>query len=146
MPIPFKAKLEPEIVDVAGFQLPKYGSLTVYEQAFIFDLDIRREELLDGLTNGQADIALKEELATLMLQRVEPSWTIEQTKAYQWEVGTPDKPFKITPTVEMLDALFDFCMNEQRRWREPQPQEQPTEKKQRTGKKSSLNSAEPIPA
>lgn len=135
MPLPFKSLKPLESVVVAGIPIVKRGCLTVAELQAIADLSLEQEELLKDKTALQSDLILKQRIATILLQsRIDKSWTLEQTCAPFWEVVVDGNVEKIEPDGEMLDELFDFFMNEQRRWQDPIPEEATGKKS--TGRKS----------
>lgn len=151
MPLPFKTLAEPELVTIGGLQIKKLGCLTVAEEIAIRDLSARlQSDEMKSLTELQTDLVLKLEVATILLRsRIDRAWTIDKTKGDEWEVEIGGKIRQIEPTIEMIEALFNFGVNEQRRWKnmdevEAEPEGKPTKK--RTGAKSSGGSAAATPA
>lgn len=116
MAIPFKTLSQTEVVDVAGFPIVKRGCLTVAEEIAVRNLDAEMKKSGADLTQAQADIELKQRVATILIQsRLDKSWTLEKTRQPEWEVEIDGKVQTIEPDMVMLDALFEFYMSEQRR-------------------------------
>jgi hypothetical protein len=146
MPLPFRNLTPPEIVDVAGFQVPKKGCLTVAEEAAIRDLHGVIEKEFEGLTQLQADIKLKQRVVTILFQsRLDSSWTLEKTCSDRWEVEAGGDRVLIEPDMQMLDALYEFTLNEQKRWGALQADEVNTKKKESTGPEPGSGSATSSP-
>ena len=138
MAISFQTLKQPEIVDVAGIPMRKRGCLTVAEEVAVRDLGAVLEDDLKGLTPLQADIKLKQLIATILIQsRLDRTWTLEKTKAPEWMTEINGEIQAIEPDMVMLDELYTFFMNEQRRWQKVEKVEpETTQKKKLTGTKS----------
>lgn len=142
MAIPFKTLSEPEIVVVAGFSICKRGCLTIAEEMAARDLESQLKELSKGMSEAQADLDLKQRIATILIQsRLDKTWTLEKTKNTEWEVEIDGKIQLIEPDMIMLDELFEFYLLEQRRGKsleelQGQIVNNGSQKKQLTGAKS----------
>lgn len=138
---PFKTLREPEIIDVCGLRLPKRGCLTVAEEEAIRNFGATIPQELENLTQPQADLAIKKGVVAILLKsRVDRTWTAEKTNAETWEFQIGGQGYQIEPDMILLDALYEFFMNEQRRWKsdaELEPVEDNGTKKKLTGSKSS---------
>jgi hypothetical protein len=116
MSLPFKTLRIVETVEVAGFALPKRGCLTVSEEVAIRDLGANLEKICKGMNELQADIELKQQVVTILFQsRLDKSWTLEKTRAPEWEIELSGQRQLIEPDMLMLDALYEFFITEQRR-------------------------------
>lgn len=144
MAIPFKTLSEPEFVQVAGITIRKRGCLTIAEEMAVRNLDAEIKKQAGELTQAQADLDLKQRVATILIQsRIDKTWTLEKTLNPEWEVEIDGKKQLIEPDMIMLDALFEFYMLEQRRGKTLEELQESAEgsngtpKKQLTGSKSS---------
>ena len=116
MPLPYKTLKPVETVEVGGFTIRKRGSLTVAEEHAMRNLGAEIETELKDLTPMQSDLALKQRVVTILIQsRLDREWSLEKTQASVWPVDMDGETAEIEPDMEMLDALFDFFMAEQRR-------------------------------
>ena len=81
----------------------------------------------------QSDLALKQRVVTILFQsRLDREWTLEKTQASVWPVVVDGETVEIEPDMEMLDALFEFFMAEQKRHKsneELESESQPAKKK-----------------
>ncbi len=137
MALPYSTLKQPEEVIVAGLPIRKRGCLTVAEMQAASDLDAATKEELKEMTPLRADIFLKQQIATILIQsRLDRSWTFEQTCATEWDVVVDGKIQKVEPDTIMLDDLFTFFMNEQRRWAAQEPTTEEETPKKPTGRKS----------
>lgn len=148
MAISFTTLAEPDIEVVAGIPIAKRGCLTVAEEMAVrdlgaaFDAEVKEKQLNDL----QADLELKQRVVTILIKsRLDKSWSLEKTKAPEWEIEIDNQKRFIEPDMNLLDALFAFCMHEQRRGKSIDELETSTEsnaqKKGSTGVKSSGNSS-----
>lgn len=137
MALPYSTLRTSEEVIVAGLPIKKLGCLTVAEMQAAADFDAEREEKIKGLTLFQSDIFLKQQVVTILIKsRLDRSWSFEQTCAAEWDVVIDGKLQKIEPDMEMLDELFTFFMNEQRRWAVDETPVEAAPGKKQTGRKS----------
>ena len=139
MALPFETYIQPESELIAGILIPKRGCLTVAEEIAMRDMAATLTEKTKDMTELQADIFLKQQVVTILLKRIDKTWTIEKTQASEWEVTIDGEVQSIEPDMEMLDGLFMFAIGEQRRWKTDEPQaEEPAGngKKKLTGAKS----------
>ncbi|HEY9697009.1 MAG TPA: hypothetical protein V6D10_07085 [Trichocoleus sp.] len=139
MALPFKTYTQPESELIAGILIPKRGCLTVSEEIAMRDMSATLDEKTKDMTELQADIYLKQRIVTILLKRIDKTWTIEKTEASEWEVTIDGEAQTIEPDMEMLDGLFMFAIGEQRRWRTDEPQTSEAAgngKKKLTGAKS----------
>lgn len=118
MAIPFNTLSKPETVNVAGISVPKRGCLTVAEEIATRDLGATIEQETEGMTELQKDLRLKLKIVTILFQsRFDKEWTLEKTQAPRWEVVIDGQNQLIEPDMVILDELFTFFINEQRRWK-----------------------------
>jgi hypothetical protein len=137
MALPYSTLTPTEEVIVAGLPLKKRGCLTVAEMQAAANLDAGTKEELKELTPLQADIFLKQQVVTILIKsRLDRSWTYEQTCADEWDVVIDGKVQQIEPDMVMINDLFDFFMNEQRRWATQEEKSEETPGKKQTGRKS----------
>ena len=134
-----------ELINVDGLLIHKYGTLKVREVEEYNGFIRQWPEISKSLTPGQADIEAALQSITLLLKRIDPAWTIEQTRASEWTlpvdgaVGGEIATF--VPDTILTEALYKFWQGELTRWPEPAA---PTDKdaegeepgKQPTGKPS----------
>lgn len=134
--LPYQTLKPTEEAVIAGIPMAKRGCLTVAEMQAAADLGAELEETMKGLTLAQQDLLMKQHVITILLRsRVDRGWTLEQTKAPEWQAVIDGKAQTIEPDMLMLDELFQFFIGEQRQWQEPK--EEPHQgKKQLTGRKS----------
>lgn len=147
-----------ELTDVDGLMLPKYGTLKVREVEEYNNFIRQWPEISKSLTPGQADIEACLQSLTFLLKRLDPAWTIEQTRASTWtlpvdgQVGGKGETFE--PDTILTEALYKFWQGELNRWPEPtviadedteaeEPGKQPTGKPSTGGskKRTQANSA-----
>ncbi|MGI8935425.1 MAG: hypothetical protein ACR2FS_15260 [Phormidesmis sp.] len=148
-------KRQGELNDVDGLLLPKYGALKVGEVLAFNEFVQQWPTTRKGLSDGQADIEAALQNITILLRRLDPDWTIENTRGQQWTLPMDGKVGGKTETFEpdsmFTEALYKFFQGELRRW----PDEEDAEKaeteaespgKEQTGTKSTGDSAKAIPA
>ena len=138
MPLPYTTLKPAEEIIIAGLPLPKKGCLTVAEMQAAADIDAESRDKLQSMTPAQFDIYLKQQVVTVLIRsRLDRNWTLEQTCAAEWDVIADGKIAKIEPDMVLLTELFDFFMNEQRRWvTDDEPTEETEPEKKRIGRKS----------
>lgn len=139
MAIPFSTLKPVEEVVIGGIPMKKRGCLTVAEMQAAADIEAQTKEQLPNLSPAQADVMLKQHIATILIRsRVDRNWTLEQTQQPDWDVVIDGKVTTIEPDMDMLDELFTFFLNEQRRWKtetetEAEPAKKPTGRKSTGG-------------
>lgn len=147
-------KRQGELVDVDGLLLPKYGALKVGEVQEYNEFARQWPEIRKGLTDGQADIEAGLQSITILLKRITPDWTIEQTKSKEWTLPVDGKVGGKTETFEpdslFTEALYKFFQGELNRWPEANTataEESEAEEpgKKPTGKPSTGGSAKRTP-
>ena len=135
-----------ELVDVDGIPIPKYGVLKVREVQAYNEFAKQWPEKSKGLTSGQADIEAALHCITILLQRLNPEWTIENTRAEEWTlpVGGEEKTF--ATDAKLIEELYKFFQGERDRWpteadEAPSTEDEAAPGKKPTGKRSTGISA-----
>lgn len=136
MALPYTTFRQPEEAVIAGLPIKKLGCLTIAEMQAAADLDAQTKEQLKEMTPPQADIFLKRHVVTILIKsRLDRSWTLEQTCSPEWDVVVEGKLQKIEPDMILLEELFTFFMNEQRRWATQEEKNEEAPGKKQTGRK-----------
>lgn len=137
MSLPYKTLKKTEVVDVCGIPIPKIGCLKYLELDALAEVDAETSKSREDMTPLQVDLLLKLHIVTILIRsRVDREWTFEKTKAYEWEVMIDGEPQTIEPDADLIDGLFDFFLNEQKRWKSDEPEEETEPAKKSTGRKS----------
>lgn len=139
MALPYTTLRPTEEVIIAGLPIKKLGCVTVAEMQAAADIDANNREKLQEMTPIQADIYIKQLVSTVLIRsRLDRNWTMEQTQADEWDVIIDGKLTKIEPDMVLLSELYEFFLNEQRRWAsdEESTTEDNEPEKKRTGRKS----------
>lgn len=141
-----------EIANIDGLLLPKYGVLKMSE-VLAYDAMVRElPEFRKGLTDKQLDIEVVVRSVSILLKRLDPEWTLEKTRADEWELPVDGKiggeVRTFAPDSLLIEELYTFFRNERDRWPTSDAPmveaEQPGKKS--TGKPSTGDSAKASPA
>lgn len=131
-------KRQGELTEVDGILLPKYGALKVGEVQIYQEFVQKWPELRKGLTDAQADVEAALHSVTILLRRLNPEWTVEDTKASEWTLPFDGKVGGKTETFEpdaiFTEELYKFFQGERDRW--PKENVEPVEEaEEKPGKK-----------
>ncbi|MEM9245610.1 MAG: hypothetical protein AAGA67_07720 [Cyanobacteria bacterium P01_F01_bin.153] len=100
---------------IGEIELPKFGVLTLGEWVQYFDGNANIEANKD-LSKDQKLVKRRVLEATLMLQRLDPTWTEKDTSAVWVVKDSPSGEHRVTPSEKLIKALADFFDKEFNQW------------------------------
>ena len=122
-----------ELINIDGLGIPKYGSLSVREtRNYIAAARLAESPGKGQISEAEANYELQIKAVSILLKRLDPKWTQDQTIADEWTLPIDGEPATFRPDPELINNLFEFFNNEFLRWGEvEQEAKEGTQKKVR---------------